>query len=90
METLNGMLANAIHEDRARASAHPMRHHAAELRDERRAGSSRLTALFASIGRVRGTSGVTAGAACTTPDGRVGRLVARDDGGRGSLVCELG
>jgi hypothetical protein len=89
METLQGMIATAIHEDRARDRSHPGRRHAAELRRSRPAAPSRLATLVAAIGRLRQDPDFAAGSPCTTADGRIGRLVARHDGEGRVLVCEL-
>ena len=90
MQTLPGMLAQTIHEDRVREYSHPSRRHAAELRRSRTPGESPLRILLAAtIGRL-GRSTATADVRCTTADGHEGRLVARAEGGQRVFVCEVG
>jgi hypothetical protein len=90
MQTLHGMLAQTIHEDRAREYAHPSRRHAAELRRSRPQRSLLRTLSSATIGRFDRDATAASGPSCTTADGRVGRLVARIDGTQRVLDCEVG
>lgn len=90
METLHGMLAQTIHEDRAREYSHPNRRHAAELRRSRPQRSLLRTLFSATLGRLDRGAAALPGPSCTTADGRVGRLVARFDGTQQVLDCEVG
>ena len=53
MTTLQGMLAQTIHEDRVRAYSHPARRHAAELRSAPRTPAPGRGILGRLIGRIR-------------------------------------
>jgi hypothetical protein len=53
MTTLQGMLAQTIHEDRLREYSHPARRHAAELRSASRPATRPRWILGRLIGRIR-------------------------------------
>jgi hypothetical protein len=53
MTTLQGMLAQTIHEDRLREYSHPARRHAAELRSASRPATTTRGILGRLIGRIR-------------------------------------